>query len=202
MGTCSNGSYRAARLLAMGRVRKTEPVKLFCGLISGDEGLLKRAAVRLTRIFGEADILSDVWPFDQTDYYREEMGPDLLRQFVSFGPLIDPGRLAEIKRQTNELETRLADETAALEIERPVNIDPGYLTPAKLVLATTKDRGHRIYLSSGIYAEVTLVYASGAWQPLEWTYPDYRKPQYHAFFERVRQRLLEQRRAAERGEPA
>ncbi len=186
----------------MGRIRKTEPVKLFCGLISGDEGLLKRAVALLARAFGEPDALSDVWPFDQTDYYREEMGPDLLRQFVSFGPLIDPGRLAGIKRETNALEQRLAEETAALEIERPVNIDPGYITPAKLVLATTKDRAHRIYLASGIYAEVTLVYVRGAWQPLEWTYPDYRTPGYHAFFERVRQRLLEQRRDAERGEPA
>ena len=130
------------------------------------------------------------------------MGPDLLRQFVSFEPLIDPGRLAEIKRETNELERRIADDAAALEIERPVNIDPGYVTPDKLVLATTKDRAHRIYLSSGIYAEVTLVYARGAWQPLEWTYPDYRKPEYHAYFEQLRRRMLEQRRAAGRGEPA
>lgn len=186
----------------MGRVRKAEPVKLFCGLLSSDEGLLKRAVWLLNRVFAPVETVSEIWPFGQTDYYREEMGPDLLRQFVSFGPLIDPGRLAGIKRETNELEKRLAEDAAALEVERPVNIDPGYVTPAKLVLATTKDRGHRIYLSSGIYAEVTLVYARGAWQPLEWTYPDYRKPEYHAFFERVRQRLLAQRRDAERGEPA
>ncbi len=186
----------------MGRVRKAEPVKLFCGLLSGDEGLLRRAVGLLGRVFGPVERTSDVWPFDQTDYYRDQMGPDLLRQFVSFGPLVDPGRLAEIKRETNELERRIAEDTAALGIERPVNIDPGYVTPAKLVLATTKDRGHRIYLSSGIYAEVTLIYAHGAWQPLEWTYPDYRRPEYLAYFERLRQRLLEQRRAVQGGEPA
>lgn len=73
---------------------------------------------------------------------------------------------------------------------RPLNLDPGYLTPAKLVLASTKDHAHRIYLRDGIFAEVTLVYRKGKWQPLEWTYPDYRRDDYQQFFTRCRERLL------------
>ncbi|MDP2953277.1 MAG: DUF4416 family protein, partial [Chloroflexota bacterium] len=52
---------------------------------------------------------------------------------------------------------------------------------------TTKDRGHRIYLSEGIYAEVTLVWKRGeGFQPEEWTYPDYRTPEYRAILGEIR----------------
>jgi hypothetical protein len=77
-----------------------------------------------------------------------------------------------------------------------MNLDPGYIAPSKLVLASTKDYSHRIHLSDGIYAEVTLLYSRGRWKELEWTYPDYRTVAYHDFFTRVRTRLAEQRREA------
>ena len=73
---------------------------------------------------------------------------------------------------------------------RPLNLDPGYITPAKLVLASTKDHAHRIYLRDGIYAEVTLSFRGRKWQPLEWTYPDYRRDDYQRFFTECREWLL------------
>jgi hypothetical protein len=172
----------------MARPRPAKPVKLFAGLLSGDVDLLRRARQLLTRRWGPIDLASDFWPFDQTDYYTPEMGPGLQRWFLSFENLVPPDHLAEIKLETNALEQRLAEDCLLADIPRPVNIDPGYVDLTKLVLATTKDRGHRIYLGHGIYAEVTLQYAHGTWQTLPWTYPDYTRPEYHAFFTRIRER--------------
>jgi hypothetical protein len=177
----------------MARPRLAKPVKLVVGLLAGDVDLLRRARQLLIHDYGAVDLESDVWPFDQTDYYEPEMGPGLNRWFLSFERLIRPDSLAEIKRQTNELEQRIADDCLLPDRQRPVNIDPGYLDLARLVLATTKDRSHRIYLGAGIYAEVTLVYSAGAWQGQPWTYPDYRRPDYHEFFQRVRRRYHAQR---------
>lgn len=180
----------------MGTPRAAPSVKLICGLLSGDPDLLRRARQWLMRMLGPIDLESEVWPFPHTDYYREEMGPDLLRQFLSFERLIRPEALAEIKLETNRVEADMAQDCAALEVARPVNLDPGYIDLGKLVLATTKDRSHRLYIKGGIFAEVTLQWTSGAWQGWPWTYPDYLQPAYHEFFSRVRKRLAEQRRAA------
>ncbi len=181
----------------MARPRLAKPVQLLVGLLGGDPDLLRRARQLLSRRFGTVGLESELWRFDQTDYYEAQMGRDLQRKFLSFEPLIRPERLVEIKLETNALEQQIAEDCLVPEISRPVNIDPGYIDLTKLVLATTKDRGHRIYIGFGIYAEVTLQYTNGAWQTLPWTYPDYKRSEYHAFFTAVRARLHEQRRAAE-----
>jgi hypothetical protein len=179
----------------MSRPRPPKPVKLIVGLLSGDVDLLRRARQLLSKRFGPVDAVSGVWAFDETDYYEGEMGPELKRLFLSFEEPMRPDALAGIKVETNALEERIADDCLLLDIPRPVNVDPGYVDLTKLVLATTKDRGHRIYLAQGIYAEVTLHYESGAWQTLPWTYPDYMRAEYHAFFVDVRERLRAQRSA-------
>jgi len=176
----------------MGRIRPPKPVKLICGLISGDPDLMARARGLLARQFGEIDAVSDIWPFTHTEYYEQEMGPDLKRQFVSFAALVQPDRIAEIKRLTNEIERRMAEEVLDPQITRPVNLDPGYVTLSQLVLATTKGYSHRIYLQAGIYAEVTLRYEHGKWVPWPWTYPDYAAGTYHGFFMQVRDSLKRQ----------
>lgn len=173
----------------MGRPRPPLPVKLIVGMLSTDGDLLRRARQLLSRAFGAVDAETELWPFEHTAYYREEMGEPLLRQFLSFADTISPERLAEIKRYTNELEASLADEALAVEHPRPVNLDPGYVDLGKLVLATTKDRSHRIYISGGVYAEVTLMFTEGAWRAMPWTYPDYAEPRYHGFLATVRELL-------------
>jgi len=182
--------------------RTAQPVKLFAGLLSGDLDLLRRARQLLARRFGPVDLESDIWPFDHTDYYAAEMGPGLQRCFYAFRPLVNPDRLVEIKHETNALELEIAEQCLLSDIPRPVNIDPGYLDLTKLVLATTKDRGHRIYLGHGIYAEVTLQYARNAWQTFPWTYPDYAQPDYHAFFLKLRELYRQQRASAPPAESA
>lgn len=140
------------------------------------------------REFGPVAARSDAFDFTETDYYAAEMGAGLKKQFWAFATPIDPGRLAAIKLTTNLWEAEYAG--AGLHPEpRPLNLDPGYLTLAKLVLASTKDHAHRIYLAEGIYAEVTLSYRSGGWQSFDWTYPDYRRADFHEFFLQCRKLL-------------
>jgi hypothetical protein len=170
-----------------------KPVKLICGILAADESCLEAARRALTDCYGPADRTSEVWPFDQTDYYCKEMGSRILRQFLAFETLIDPGRLAEIKHETNALERRLADELKT-PWPRPVNLDPGYLEPAKLVLASTKNFSHRIYIGRNMYAEVTLMFHKGAWQSFEFTFPDYRSGRYNDFLSAVRESLVAHRR--------
>ncbi len=171
-----------------------KPVKLIIGILAADQPCLAAAVEAITSKFGRADLISDTWPFDQTDYYKDQTGEHILRQFVSIERLIDPGRLAKIKHKTNRLEQKLAGKLA-LDLCRPINLDPGIIEPSKLVLATTKNYSHRIYIGKKMYAEVTLIYDKGHWRPLEYTYPDYKQPCYLDFFEKVRTQLLEQLRS-------
>jgi hypothetical protein len=175
----------------MWKLKEPQPVKLFVGILAADNNCLTAAIEALTSEFGGIDLVSDVWPFDQTEYYSKETGPNILRQFVSVEKLIDPGRLAMIKHKTNALEQSLANRLN-LDLPRPVNLDPGIIEPSKLVLATTKNYSHRIYIGENMYAEVTLIYEKGSWRAFEYTYPDYRQKCYHDFFNEVRAKFMEQ----------
>ncbi len=175
----------------MWKLKDPKPVKLIIGILAADRQCLHAGIEALTHKLGTADFTSDVWLFDKTDYYKDQTGPHILRQFVSIEKLIDPGKLAKIKCQTNKLEQKLA-KTLALPLPRPANLDPGIIEPAKLVLATTKNYSHRIYIGKKMYAEVTLAFDKGNWRPLGHTFPDYRQKCYYDFFFKVRTRLLEQ----------
>ncbi|MDD5775195.1 MAG: DUF4416 family protein, partial [Candidatus Omnitrophica bacterium] len=131
--------------------------------------------------FGPIDYESPELPFKHTDYYRREFGTCLIRRFIAFSRLIVPSALASIKIRTNKIEHKTSRSG-----KRLVNIDPGYIDMAKLVLASTKDFCHRIYLDRGIFAEITLVYRKDSFTRQEWTYPDYRTPEYIAVFNRIR----------------
>ena len=159
-----------------------QAVKLFAGLLFTSLDFLSQAKERLVKEFGLADKESEILDFTFTGYYDEEMGAGIKRQFVSFTRLILPEQLPAIKLLTNEIEQDLA-----LKGKRQVNIDPGYLSLAKVVLATTKDYSHRLYLGQGIYGEVTLTYAKGKFNPFPWTYPDYQTQAYRQFFEEIRE---------------
>ncbi|MHC4301446.1 MAG: DUF4416 family protein, partial [Planctomycetota bacterium] len=121
----------------MWELREPKPVKLIVGILASNHQCLHAAAELVTRKFGNADFSSQVWPFEETDYYKDQTGPRILRQFLSFERLIDPGKLAKIKLQTNKFEQKLA-KSLRLPLPRPVNLDPGIIEPSKLVLATTK----------------------------------------------------------------
>ena len=175
----------------MWQLNNPKPVKLIIGILAADQHCLSKANQVLTTAFGKFDFVSDIWPFGQTDYYRDQTGGHIIRQFVSIKKLVDPGKLAGIKHRTNRLEQKLANQLA-FDLPRPVNLDPGLIEPSKLVLATTKNYSHRIYIGDKMYAEVTLIFDKGQWHPFEYTYPDYRQKCYFDFFEKVRTQLLEQ----------
>lgn len=177
----------------MWELQEPKPVKLIVGILAGDERCLAAARESLVSALGTIDLASEVWTFDQTQYYAEQIGPRILRQFVSCERLIDPGHLAAVKHQTNALEQHLAS-TLGLPFPRPVNLDPGIVEPSKLVLASTKNFAHRIYIGDRVYAEVTLVYDKGRWCPLPYTYPDYHRKEYFDFFGEVRLQLVQQLR--------
>ena len=177
----------------MWELKEPKPVKLIVGILASDERCLAAARECLNSTLGVIDLASDVWTFDQTDYYTEQIGPHILRQFVTIEQLIDPGWLAAIKHQTNALEQQLAA-TLGLPFPRPVNLDPGTIEPSKLVLATTKNYSHRIYIGDRMYAEVTLIFDKGQWRPLPYTYPDYHRQEYFDFFSKVRLQLVQQLR--------
>lgn len=175
----------------MGVPTPPPPVKLFIALLSAEPALLSSTTAQLQHRYGPVDLRSDVLPWNITQYYREEMGDNLLRQFIAFASLISPEDLVRIKLDTNTQEISLARPSAG----RQVNLDPGYLDVNKLVLASTKGQAHRLYLSQGIYAEITLLFHHNQFHPFIYTYTDYRWPQTHAFFRQVRKRYLEQLRA-------
>ena len=167
------------------------PVKLIIGILAYDQSCLESAVETLENEFGKIDSASDIWPFTQTEYYKNETGENILRQFVSFEKLISPDQLAEIKCKTNKLEEKLAKKLN-VEASRPVNLDPGIIEPSKLILASAKNFSHRIYIGKKIWAEVTLNYSKGIWKKFDYTFPDYQQQHYHDFFSMVREKLVQQ----------
>jgi len=168
------------------------PVKLICGIIAFEELFFKRAEERLVALYGALDHTSPLFEFNFTDYYQEQMGKNLKRKFLSFANLISPEKLSEIKLQTNELEEEIKKELKSKL--RAVNLDPGYLTPSALIMATAKDFAHRIPLHDGIYAHLELLFSKKGVSVLSWTYPDYRSEGYQRFFLEIRQIYLSQLR--------
>jgi len=154
-------------------------------MIANDEAIFQQALAPLEIRLGPADYQSDFIAFTFTRYYEKEMGSSLLRKFFSFENLVDPAILPGIKLAANRIEEELSIESGGKKLRR-VNIDPGYLALSKLVLATTKDRSHRIYIGEGIYAEVTLQYQGKSFCPWYWTYPDYQTGQYISIFNHIR----------------
>ncbi|MBI4612097.1 MAG: DUF4416 family protein [Planctomycetes bacterium] len=124
------------------------------------------------------------------------MGELLVKRLIAFRDLVGPGALPAVKRVAMEIEHEFAERHSFAS--RPINLDPGYLTEAKVVLASTKDRGHRVYLAGGIFAEATLEYREGRFHPFPWTYADFRSEPVLAFFALLRESFREER--PERGE--
>ncbi len=177
----------------MGAPRAFSPAKLVVAVISSRPADRPLAHRRLEAVFGAIDFESPQLEFAFTDYYDREMGRPLARWFLTFERLVSPETLAAAKLSCNLLEAELAEAGA-----RTFNLDPGLLTLARFVLATTKESAHRIPLADGIYADLTLKYEKGAFRPLPWTYPDYRSEAYLGLFADMRRRLREQLRKTQR----
>jgi hypothetical protein len=177
----------------MGQPHARSSALLLVAAFSRYEEALQWARRRVESAWGTIVAESPRFEFRETPYYDATMGPDQRKVFWALERPFDPSELASIKLLSNRWE----EEYAALGRHaepRPLNLDPGYLTLAKLVLASTKDFTHRIYLSQGIFAEVTLFYRRGRWEHHEWTFPDYRRADYQQFFSQLRDDLHRQTR--------
>ena len=160
-------------------------VKRITGILYPDDELLSWSIERLTEIWGEPEIVSNPVPFDNTNYY-DEISPDLKRAFLCFPGLVNAGGLADWKHQAIEIEA------ISRQPIRAVNIDPGYVDGARLVLASTKDHAHRIYIRDGIFAEVTMRYRFKKWTAFDYTFPDFASGVYDEFFLKVRKLWLQE----------
>ncbi|MDZ7372650.1 MAG: DUF4416 family protein [candidate division KSB1 bacterium] len=159
-----------------------KPVKLFIGVLFSDAVKLEEARSCCEEAFGPIDWTSPDFPFDVTTYYCAEMGEPITRRFWSFARLVQPDELPGIKLTTNRIEAELA-----VEGKRKVNLDPGYLDYDKVVLASAKYNGQKIYLRDGIYADLTLHYEKGHFYPYPWSFPDFKSGRYERTFLRIRE---------------
>lgn len=162
--------------------------KLLVRFLFRDVQVQMEALDALEAHFGPVDFLSSPGPFPYTTYYDEEMGKGIRRQSASFLELVSPDSLPDIKIRTNEVEEKLS-----CGGKRQVNIDPGFISEERFILATGKNFTHRIYLRDGIYADLTLIYQKGAYRPLPWTYPDYQEPDFLHYLSVLRRKLRFQR---------
>ncbi len=168
-----------------------DPVKLFIGALYSDIQLLEQALERCEAEFGPVAFRGEEFPFRVTDYYDDEMGQPIHRQFVSFRELIDPGDLPRCKLTTNDIEDELA-----VNGNRKVNLDTGYMDYHKVVLASAKYNGQKIYLDHGIYADPTLYYEKGTFRPAEWAFPDFKETdRYYDDLLAIRKKYKAQRSA-------
>jgi len=163
----------------MGIPKPPEKAILFIGALFSSIECYGEAFRTLQETCGEVLMETPRFPWDYSDHYKNEMGGPLFKRFMFFRDFIEPDALSGIKLAANELEIKLSTEG-----KRNINLDPGYLTPAKIVLASTKDYSHRIYLKDGIYAETTLIFSKEkeAYVPNINTYNDYKDERNLKFF--------------------
>jgi hypothetical protein len=75
---------------------------------------------------------------------------------------------------------------------RIVNLDAGYLDHNKILLASAKEAGQKVYLDKGIYADLAGRYKDGRYQPFEWSFPDFRDGRYDKELLTMRKRYMAQ----------
>lgn len=158
-----------------------ESALLFVGTLYSKPHIFDKSKNVLESHFGKILLISHPLSWDYSDYYKNELGWPIYRRFIFFENIIDPAIIVDTKLKTNEIELNFS-----YNDRRLINLDPGYLTLSKIVLATTKNYAHRIYMGKGIYGEVTLIYRGGIYNPLLYTYRDYQDKTYIDIFMNAR----------------
>ena len=176
----------------MGNPRNSTASLLVAACFSRHPQALAWAEQQLQPVYGPILLRSADYAFHHTRYYEPEMGADLRKRLIVFEPLTAPDCLPAVKRHTIQMEQELAA-SGLFPDARPLNLDPGLLQLGKFLLASTKDQGHRIFLRDGIFAEVTLRFHAGAFEPWPWTYADYREPEVLRFLAEARELLAARR---------
>lgn len=173
----------------MAEIEPVDNVKLFVAVLYARDRALTEVHKRLEQVWGPVDFSGADHPFDLTDYYLPEMGADLKRRLLSFQQLVPPESLREAKLITNSIEDEMA-----VNHQRRVNLDVGYLDHNKIVLGSVKYAGQKIHLGDGIYADLVARYRAGRYRPFEWTFPDFRDGRYDDELLQIRSTYLKQRK--------
>lgn len=168
--------------------REYDDVMLIMGVLSV-KGFPASLKAELEESFGPIEEITEPFPFSFTDYYVPEMGDGIMRFFIRFQRLIKPDELAAIKSKTIEIEKKYSEEGG-----RKINLDPGTLSDSNLILATTKNRSHRIAIGDSLYGELTLIYQNHDFQSFPWTYADYKSDKVRGILISFRKELLHMRR--------
>jgi hypothetical protein len=174
----------------LARPQGADPVKLFVAALWTDAAVLQNAISELSARWGDIDFTGADRSFDMTDYYEPEMGRRLNRRLISFTALAPPDCICEAKYFCNDVEDRLAGEKGRL-----INLDVGYLDHNKIVLASFKGAGQKIYLKDGVWADLVARYREGLYRPFEWTFPDFRDGRYDHELVAIRQIYMRQLRS-------
>ena len=160
------------------------PAKALIGVLFQKDEIYQQFLRHLETIEVEIELESEIYKFDSTDYYQEEMGSGLYRIFLSLKGLYPVEQSVSLKNETNSWENEWKEAG-----KRTLNLDPGYLDLHKVVLLSGKEGPQKIYLGGGIWADLNLIRKAGRFESLPWTFPDLRESRYHSFFERVRENL-------------
>ena len=160
------------------------PAKALIGVLFQKDEIYQQFLRHLETIEVEIELESEIYKFDSTDYYQEEMGSGLYRIFLSLKGLYPVEQSVSLKNETNSWENEWKEAE-----KRTLNLDPGYLDLHKVVLLSGKEGPQKIYLGGGIWADLNLIRKAGRFETLPWTFPDLRESRYHSFFERVRENL-------------
>ncbi len=171
----------------MGKEKTKIQVKLFCGIMYKSNKVLKNVIHILSETYGEIEDEINYGFSEYTNHYEEEMGQSIEKKIVSFKELVSPENIYQVKKKTNEIE-----KCFSIDGKRQINLDPGYLTLAKVILLTTKNYSHRIYLTDGIFAEITLTFRKSTYTTNPWTYPDYKAKDVIDFMMNVRKKYRKQ----------
>ncbi|MBD3419702.1 MAG: DUF4416 family protein [Chitinivibrionales bacterium] len=163
------------------------PVKYFVAILFREPAQAAAAIASTKQRWGDIDFEGADHLFDVTDYYEPEMGAPLYRRLVTFGELMSPAALVDMKLACNDIEEHLASQG-----KRTVNLDAGYLDHNKTLLASAKEAGQKVYLDKGIYADLAGRYKKGKYQPFEWSFPDFRDGRYDAELLQVRAAYMAQ----------
>lgn len=174
--------------MTMGKVFVPDPVKLIFGVMWNQATDPVNVISFLENTWGEIESQSVVFDFGFTDYYLDESGPNLKKQYIALRNVVDINHIPEIKINSNILENKFF----TLDDHRSVNLDPGYISEAKLVMATTKNLPHRVYIGLNMFADLQMIYKKPSFRPTPWAFGDIKQDALIAFFNEVRENYMRQ----------
>ena len=157
------------------------PVLRLCSCLTAEPELLTTVESELVRAYGEVALRSPAFPFDTSDYYREEMGEGLERHWLCFQEPFGAEQLPEFRLTTGRIEAKLAADG-----NRRVNLDPGYLDLGKLVLASLKEAPDKIYMGRGVWAHTCLQFRWGEFTAPDHSFPDFQDGRFNTFMLKAR----------------